>query len=161
MGIVRPIKTPRGVVVKGLGAIEGRLLGLDLGLLVLVCALGLLEDRQQLLALDRLLAFASHGIDRDGSRRARDDGGWPADARAERMEGRKSTYGADDLARVIDNRYRLFERHAGDVTWAVTEEAKRDRNKSRPAATRSQMGGRELRCRGGQAAQASAATERK
>lgn len=118
VGIVRAIKTSRTVIIEGLSAIEGRLLGLNLSPLLLVCTLGLLEDGQKRLALDRQLVRASHGIDRGPSaERQVMEGG--QQMQGQRDGGAKATYVLDDLAGVVDNGYRLFERHTGGVTPTV------------------------------------------
>jgi hypothetical protein len=56
VGIVVPVEAAGWVVVKGLGAVEGRPFGLELGLLLLIGTLGLFEDREELLALCRMMS---------------------------------------------------------------------------------------------------------
>lgn len=91
VGVVRAIETPRSVVVKGLGAIESRLIRLDLSPLLLVCALSLLEDGQQRLALDRQSVSASHGMDRISSAEVgKMEGG-------QQMQGQSKVEGRSDI----------------------------------------------------------------
>lgn len=58
---------------------------------------------------------------------------------ASRCKGRarwrgEATYVLDDLAGVVDNGYRLFERHAGGVTW-LSGEASNEKQKQKPTSS--------------------------
>lgn len=92
--VARVVAVDAAALVEGLRAFDSAV-RLDLSFFVLIRRFGLLEDGDEVLALEEKSAWRGGGV-------------------APQMQG-GGTYSADDLARVVDNGDGLFERHGERV----------------------------------------------